>query len=49
MPGAGKGDKPRHLKDKDKFDKGYERAFGKKCRLNHKHTEECEEHGKDRS
>ena len=38
---AGKGDKPRHLKNKKGFDKGWEKIFGKKCRLAHKHTKEC--------
>jgi len=40
--GAGKGDNPRHLKSKEKFDEGWERIFGaKKCTLNHKCTKEC--------
>lgn len=39
---AGKGDSPRHLKTKLKFDEEYDRIFGnKECRLNHKHSVEC--------
>lgn len=36
---AGKGDKKRPLSEK--FLSEYERVFGDKCRLNHKHTKEC--------
>lgn len=41
--GAGKGDKPRHLKSKDLYDKEWDRIFGKPgCKLNHKHDKDCE-------
>jgi DNA-directed RNA polymerase subunit RPC12/RpoP len=38
----GKGDNPRHLKSKKKFDEEWDRIFGYKvCSLNHMHSDEC--------
>lgn len=38
---GGKGDNPRHLNNKKKYDDNYISIFGKKCFLNHTHDKEC--------
>jgi len=38
--GMSKGDRPRNLGKG--FEEGYDKIFGKKCRMNHKHGKECE-------
>lgn len=37
-----KGDWPRKV-DSEKFDKNFNEAFGRKCRLHHQHDETCKE------
>lgn len=44
MSGAGKGDRNRTT-DVRRWDEEYEKVFGKRCRLNHKHTKDCVGYG----